>query len=113
MIKNGSRADVQLANLDSRYVGVSFFKEFSAFGICTGTVQEIWRHEDCRFLARVTYAEAGDAEDMPIQELEVLVQAARAGRGGIFKQRSASIEIHGQGGWICVVSGQSESWIGG
>ena len=60
-------------------------------------VQEVWCHEDLHFLARDTYAEDGFAKDMPIQELEVLVQSVRAGQGGIFKQGSASIKIHEQG----------------
>ena len=71
---NGSRRDVILEQLNVKYRGLTFLKDFEQFGVFTGTIKEVWRHENLTFFALVVYKEDGDWEDIPVSEVERLLQ---------------------------------------
>ena len=57
-----------------KYRGLTFLKDFEQFGVFTGTIKEVWRHENLTFFALVVYKEDGDCEDIPVSEVERLLQ---------------------------------------
>mmetsp|Transcript_18432 Transcript_18432/g.24333 ORF Transcript_18432/g.24333 Transcript_18432/m.24333 type:complete len:1224 (+) Transcript_18432:131-3802(+) len=66
--------DQEISELNKKYAGVQFKKDFVGFGQFSGQVQEVWRKNKEGVLARVVYQD-GDAEDVPIAELETYVAA--------------------------------------
>ena len=71
---NGSLRGVLLEQLNVKYRGLTFLKDFEQFGVFTGTIKEVWRHENLTFFAFVVYKEDGDCEDIPVSEVERLLQ---------------------------------------
>ena len=63
--------------MHERYIGVAFEKCFGDCGIFVGVVQEIWRHDDKGYFARVYYEEDEDVEDISIAELDSLLRVSR------------------------------------
>ena len=50
---NGSRRDVLLEQLNVKYRGLTFLKDFKQFGVFTGTIREVWRHQNLTLFAFV------------------------------------------------------------
>ena len=74
LVRLHKRKERETGLMHERFVGVTFEKAFGELGVFSGVVQEVWRHDNGTYQARVFYTEDGDAEDITIEELVKLLE---------------------------------------